>query len=195
MRDAVCLASGGLDSNTCLYLLKQNGFEPLPLFIDYGQINAAREFDSLVMACADLALGAPLKLDFSSFGHHVKSGLTDPSLHISRDAFTPCRNLLFIVSAAAVASSRGISKIVLGLLSEETILFPDQSDKFLQSASGAIEAALGVTMEILTPLRDYRKKDVLKLADRLGVKSYYSCHAGTIPPCGKCIACKEYEET
>ncbi|PBB22841.1 7-cyano-7-deazaguanine synthase [Mesorhizobium sp. WSM4308] len=194
MRDAVCLASGGLDSNTCLYLLKQNGLEPLPLFIDYGQINAEREFQSLNKACRDLHLGLPVRLDFSSFGRHVKSGLTDRSLHISRDAFTPCRNLFFIVSAAAIASSRGINKIVLGLLSEETMIFPDQSDRFLNAASAAIEGALGVRMEILTPLRDYRKSDVLRLASQLGVKSYYSCHAGTVPPCGECIACKEYEE-
>jgi 7-cyano-7-deazaguanine synthase len=195
VRDAVCLASGGLDSSTCLHLLIESGHNPLPLFIGYGQLNAEREFAALQLTCEDLSLEPPLRLDFSDFGRLVKSGLTDSNLNIVDDAFTPCRNLLFLVSAAAVANSRGIDKIVLGLLSEETMIFPDQSESFLIAAGAVIEAALGVRIQILTPLRDYRKPDVLRLANTLGLKNYYSCHAGTIPPCGKCIACKEYEET
>jgi 7-cyano-7-deazaguanine synthase len=195
VRDSVCLASGGLDSSACLHLLIQSGHHPLPLFVSYGQLNEEREFDALSLTCENLRLGPPLRLDFSDFGRLVKSGLTDSALDIVNDAFTPCRNLLFLVSAAAVGNSRGINKIVIGLLSEETLIFPDQSDRFLAAAANAVEAALGVKMEILTPLRDYRKADVLLLAGRLGLKNYYSCHAGTIPPCGKCIACNEYKET
>jgi 7-cyano-7-deazaguanine synthase len=194
VRDAVCLASGGLDSSTCLHLLIDSGLSPLSLFISYGQLNAEREFSALQLTCDDLSLTPPLRLDFSDFGRIVRSGLTDSTLDIVNDAFTPCRNLLFLVSAAAVANSRGINKIVLGLLSEETMIFPDQSDSFLFAAEAAIESALGVKIRILTPLRDYRKSDVLRLANKLGLKNYYSCHAGTVPPCGKCIACKEYEE-
>lgn len=162
--------------------------------MNYGQINGARELASLRQACADLSIGSPLELNLSDFGRVVKSGLTDAGLHIVDDAFTPGRNLLFIVAAAAVANARGINRIVLGLLSEETIIFPDQSDEFLSVAGKAIEVSLGVQMEILTPLRDYRKTDVVNLAKKLQVKEYYSCHAGTVPPCGVCIACREYEE-
>jgi 7-cyano-7-deazaguanine synthase len=82
---------------------------------------------------------------------------------------------------------------VLGLLSEATIIFPDQSDRFLAAAATAVSEALNVDMEIVVPLREFRKADVVRVAEEIGLSDYYSCHAGTIPPCGVCIACKEYE--
>lgn len=192
MADSVCLASGGLDSTVCLALLKNSGYSPLPLFVNYGQINCTVEFSALEESCDSLKLPYPEVLNLNGYGALIKSGLTQSNLHIVQDAFTPCRNLLFIVGAAAVANSRGIDKVVLGLLHESTILFPDQSDKFIESARRAISDALAVEMEILLPLRDFRKSDVVKLANELGVTGY-SCHAGTTPPCGVCIACREYE--
>lgn len=39
MYDAVCLASGGLDSIVCLHLLRKQGIKALPVFINYGQRN------------------------------------------------------------------------------------------------------------------------------------------------------------
>ncbi|WP_181183719.1 MULTISPECIES: 7-cyano-7-deazaguanine synthase [unclassified Mesorhizobium] len=193
MRDAVCLASGGLDSTVCLALLLRSGIRPLPLFINYGQINANKEYASLQASCEKLDLGPPLTIDLRGYGTAIKSGLTEPTLDIVGDAFTPCRNLLFIVMAAAVANQNGITKIVLGLLTEATMLFPDQSDRFLLSATRAVSDALGVEMEIVVPLREFHKADVVRLAGELNVKNHYSCHAGTTPPCGVCIACKEYE--
>jgi 7-cyano-7-deazaguanine synthase len=126
------------------------------------------------------------------FGRHVSSGLTDKRLHIVDQAFTPCRNLIFIVLAAAIARKHGTTKIVLGLLSEETALFPDQTDSFLDQARLAINAATGEFFDIITPLREFRKSDVMQLATHIGVTTYYSCHAGTEEPCGECIACREY---
>ncbi|WP_263492929.1 7-cyano-7-deazaguanine synthase [Mesorhizobium sp. CA16] len=171
----------------------KSGIRPLPMFIDYGQINASKEYGSLQQSCEKLGLGSPFTVDLRGYGAGIRSGLTDPTLDIVADAFTPCRNLLFIVMAAAVANQNGINKIVLGLLTEATMLFPDQSDKFLLSAARAISDALGVEMEIVVPLREFHKADVVRLAKELNVKHHYSCHAGTIPPCGVCIACKEYE--
>jgi 7-cyano-7-deazaguanine synthase len=132
-------------------------------------------------------------MDLSGFGHTIKTGLTDRSLHIVDDAFTPARNLLFLVVASSLAYTHGINKIIVGLLSEQTIIFQDQTDAFLRTGELAIEAALGVRMSIVAPLRDYKKAEVVQLAKSLGVVSYYSCHAGTEPPCGVCIACREYE--
>lgn len=193
MGDAVCLASGGLDSTVCLALVKKSGYRPIPLFVDYGQINRDMEFSALKSAAQYLGLEDPIVLDFHDFGRVVRSGLTQASLDVVQDAFTPCRNLLFIVAAAAVANTRGLTTLVLGLLDEATIIFPDQSDAFIAAAEHAISNALGVKMDIVLPLRDFRKSDVVRLSRELGVTSSYSCHAGTVPPCGVCIACKEYD--
>ena len=37
MKKAVCLLSGGLDSSTCLYIAKAEGFEPIAMSFSYGQ--------------------------------------------------------------------------------------------------------------------------------------------------------------
>lgn len=193
MYDAVCLASGGLDSTLCLHLLRERGLRALPVFINYGQLNYRREWGALGAACRAYKFHKPVKFDFASFGKVIRSGLTDARLRVKDDAFTPTRNLLFLVLGGAVASSKGIGNLVIGLLAERTTIFPDQSDRFLRSAEAVLTESLGSKIQIHSPLRDLTKQDVLELAEQRGIFDYYSCHAGGAKPCGKCIACLEYE--
>lgn len=192
MYDAICLASGGLDSITCLHLLRRQGIRALPVFINYGQKNLERELGALLKSVESDGFVAPVVIDVSGFGAVIRTGLTDPSQRVLEDAFTPNRNLLFLVLAASVAYSKGISSIVVGLLSEQTAIFSDQTDQFLQIAELAISESLGVEMHIVCPLRDMVKRDVVNLSKEFGVTHSYSCHDGTAEPCGKCIACLEY---
>ena len=193
MYDAVCLASGGLDSTLCLHLLRERGLGVLPLYVNYGQRNHRREWGALSAACAFNRFPKPIQFDFSSFGTIIRSGLTDPKLRVNEDAFTPTRNLLFLVLAGAVASSKGIRNIVIGLLAERTTIFPDQSDHFLRATEIALSESVGAQVQIHCPLRDMTKQDVVKLASVRGISDFYSCHSGTKRPCGKCIACLEYK--
>lgn len=193
MYDAICLSSGGLDSTVCLYLLRERGLSALPLYVNYGQRNLDREWGSLSALCVSHGFPQPVRFDFPSFGAIIKTGLTDKTLRVNEDAFTPTRNLLFLVLAGAVASSRGgVRNIVIGLLSERTALFPDQSDRFLKLTESVLTEALGAQIKIHCPLRDLTKQDVLRLASARGISDFYSCHSGGDRPCGKCIACLEY---
>ena len=54
-RDAVCLFSGGLDSTTALYVAREEGYRPLALTIDYGQVHA-RELESAKKIACHLGL-------------------------------------------------------------------------------------------------------------------------------------------
>jgi 7-cyano-7-deazaguanine synthase len=193
MFDVVCLASGGLDSVVCLHLLREQHLKPLPVFIDYGQRNREREFHALELNLRDARFAQPVVIDVSGFGKVIRSGLTDTSLRVFEDAFTPNRNLLFLTLAASVAHTRAISTIALGFLSESTAIFPDQTDVFLEKAENAIGESLGVDFRIVKPLRDFTKANVVELAKMLGISSTYSCHLGEVVPCGECIACKEYQ--
>ena len=192
MYDAICLSSGGLDSTVCLHLLRERGIAALPVYVNYGQINLEREWGALSASCSFYRFPSPVRFDFSSFGGIIKSGLTDARMRVNEDAFTPTRNLLFLVLGGAVASAKGVRNIVVGLLSERTAIFPDQTDRFLKAAESALAEALGTQIEIHCPLRDMTKQDVLALARARGISDFYSCHAGTEIPCGKCIACLEY---
>jgi len=192
MYDVVCLASGGLDSTVCLHLLRERGLHTLPVFINYGQRNFAREWGALLAACENAKFAKPIKFDFPAFGAVIKSGLTDASLRVNEDAFTPNRNLLFLLLGASVAYSKGIPNIAVGLLAERTAIFPDQSDRFLSIAQEAFKESLGATIGIHAPLRDLTKSEVVRIAQQRKIANFYSCHAGTEIPCGKCIACLEY---
>jgi 7-cyano-7-deazaguanine synthase len=192
MYDAVCLSSGGLDSTVCLHLLREGGIDALPVYVNYGQRNHMREWAALSAACAFNRFPKPVSFEFPSFGAIIKSGLTDATLRVNEDAFTPTRNLLFLVLAGAVARSRGVQNIVVGFLSERTAIFADQTDRFLKATELALSESLGSRIEIHCPLRDMTKQDVLGLARARGLSDFYSCHSGTEVPCGKCVACLEY---
>jgi len=123
----------------------------------------------------------------------IKSGITDRSKDIYNDAFLPGRNLLFITVAASFAYQKGVSTIAIGLLSEESHLFPDQTEEFIVNLNFALNSAFGDSFTIITPLISFSKKEVIKLAKKylLPIEDTYSCHYGKDIYCGKCVACKE----
>lgn len=193
----VTLVSGGLDSTLVASLAKAEGLTQFPLFIDYGQRSRERELAACKRAMASLDLPEPAVAALDGFGKLIRSGLTDPSQRVLEDAFTPGRNLLFLLTASAHAFQVGADAISIGLLNEDVSLFPDQTMHFLGQAEQMLSLALGRTIRVLAPLSNFHKVDVVALAQAHGIKDTYSCHAGGPEPCGNCIACNEFkfEET
>ena len=142
----ITLMSGGLDSCLMAVLTKEAGREQKPLFINYGQLNVEREFTSVMNNCRQFSLPEPAIMDLSNFGKVISSGLTDSSLDIVKDAFLPGRNFLFLLTASAFAVQNNCTVISIGLLSEETAIFPDQTDDFLITAENSISKALDETI-------------------------------------------------
>jgi 7-cyano-7-deazaguanine synthase len=189
----VTLVSGGLDSTVMAVLTADSRIEQFPLFIDYGQIFYKRECQSCISSFRRFGLPAPKKLSLRGFGLALPSGLTSRKKDVVRDAFLPNRNLLFLVCGAAYAHFKGAGAVAIGLLSEETHVFPDQTRAFLESVEMTVTRSLGRRIRIVAPLMEFRKPDVLALAKARGVKQWYSCHSGRKRPCGRCISCREYE--
>lgn len=132
-------------------------------------------------------------MDISGFGSVIRSGLTSTDLDVRANAFTPTRNLLFLVVAGAFACEVGADTVAIGLLAERLSLFPDQRADFVDKAETAIASALNQPIRIVTPLMEFSKADVIQLAQSKGITGTYSCHAGGSRPCGRCIACYEFE--
>ena len=189
----VNLVSGGLDSTLAGVLAKEEGVTLFPLFIAYGQRAAKHEWQACRMVHKLLKLPAPVRMDISGFGRIIRTGLTSTKKNVKSDAFTPGRNLLFLLMGSAYAYQKGASAVAIGLLAEKFSLFPDQRDLFVERAERAIEAALGKSIRVVTPLSQFSKADVMKLARAKGVHGTYSCHAGTKVPCGRCISCLEVQ--
>lgn len=189
----VALVSGGLDSTLVARLAQEEGVRQHPLFIDYGQRSRERELAACRRAMANLGLPEPKVADLSGFGILIRSGLTDPTLRVLEDAFTPGRNMLFLLTAAAHAYQVEADAISIGLLHEDTSLFPDQTSSFLHEAERMIARCMGRNIRVLAPLAAFHKQDVVVLARAKGIRDTYSCHIGGEVPCGACIACNEFK--
>lgn len=189
----VTLVSGGLDSTLVAKLALEEGLQIFPLFIDYGQRARDRELAACQLAMRKLGLPAPEIAELSGYGKLIRSGLTDSNLHIIEDAFTPGRNMLFLLTAAAFAHQKNADAVSIGLLHESTSLFPDQTSHFLNDAERLISLCMGRPIKVLAPLSAFRKQDVVALAEAKGISQTYSCHLGEEKPCGDCIACNEFK--
>ncbi|MFC7736514.1 7-cyano-7-deazaguanine synthase [Roseomonas sp. GCM10028921] len=189
----VTLVSGGLDSSLVACLAKEEGLEQFPLFIDYGQRARDRELSACRCTMARLGLPEPRVAELAGFGQLIRSGLTDITLRVLEDAFTPGRNMLFLLTGAAYACQVGARAVSIGLLHEDTSLFPDQTSAFIVDAQRLLSRCMGRPVEVLAPLALFHKRDVVELAGQKGLAGTYSCHAGGEAPCGVCIACREFD--
>jgi 7-cyano-7-deazaguanine synthase len=189
----VTLVSGGLDSTLVACLAKEEGVQQFPLFVDYGQRAREREFAACRSAMEKLGLPEPQIADLSGYGRLIRSGLTDTRLRIIEDAFTPGRNMLFLLTAAAHAMQVNADAVSIGLLHEDTSLFPDQTTAFLVDAEHMIERCMGRHIRVLAPLSMFHKNEVVELARSKGISGTYSCHLGGATPCMDCISCNEFK--
>ena len=186
----VCLVSGGVDSSLLLYLLKKDGNDVLPLYIDYGHKSAKMESNSYLKICTFLKI-KPLIIKFHDIAKISLSGLTHPKLSPVEVPFVPGRNLLFLTIAATYAYSKAAKIIAIGLLVNP--IFPDQTKNFIMGAEKIINSSIGYKVKILTPFIKLDKREIIRLAKKhnFPLKITYSCHSGHRKPCGLCTACKE----
>ncbi len=191
----VTLVSGGIDSVVMAKFFQNQGEDVLPIFVDYGQLAADKEWEACQTLFRECFLPEVIRADLSGYGKFIPSGLTEKN--IGRDkketAFLPGRNMLFLLLGAAYAKIKGEKIVAIGFLLEEAHMFPDQTEEFVVNANFALNSALGDDIIIVTPLINFDKNQVIELARkyRVPLDKTYSCHTGKDRYCGKCVACKE----
>lgn len=188
----VSLTSGGLDSSLMMYLIKDEGHEQIPVFVNYGQINLAMEIEACRKITRRLKLRAPTVIDISNWGKSVGSGITNRRLRVFEDAFLPGRNLMLLLVGASIAYRKNATAISIGLLSDQTTIFPDQTKEFCVAAEALISKSMDASVKVLCPLKSLTKAEVVAAAKDARITGTYSCHSGTKQPCGRCVACREY---
>jgi 7-cyano-7-deazaguanine synthase len=188
----VTLVSGGLDSSLMAVMTAEQQIVQHPLFIDYGQRSAAREWSACKAVLRAHKIPPPRRLDVSAFGKLIPSGLTSRRKDLVSEAFLPGRNTLFLVIGAAYAATVGAESVAVGLLSEEHHIFADQTKEFLLTAERLLRMGTDARVRLVAPLMGFTKAQVIALAATKRITSTYSCHAGTAAPCGRCISCREF---
>jgi 7-cyano-7-deazaguanine synthase len=191
----VILASGGIDSTLMSLMAREEGLSIYPLFIDYGQMAAPREWRTIRKAYSMHRLAQPVRMSIAGYGKLIPSGITNPRMRISEDAFLPGRNMLMLLCGASYAYRIGARGVAIGLLNPDAHLFPDQTEDFLKCCETSLSAALGRRISVVAPLLGLTKRDVLVMAAQRGIKTTYSCHTGGAKPCGKCVSCVEIQNS
>ena len=204
MEKAVVLLSGGLDSTTCMAVAKEHGREPYPISFDYHQRHSI-ELDGAKKVAAFYKVKKHLIIEtnMESIGG---SALTDEAIGVpegdtSRQSvpvtYVPARNLIFLSYALGYAEVIGARYVYIGVNSVDYSGYPDCRPEFIRhfqavadySTEGASE---GKRIEIVAPLQELSKADIVRLAARLAVplELTHSCYNGGEKACGICDSCK-----
>jgi 7-cyano-7-deazaguanine synthase len=104
--------------------------------------------------------------------------------------------------AAAYAVPKGVHTLIAGVCEADYSGYPDCRENFVQSMEQSLSLAMGVKLEIQTPLMHLNKAQTWKLAADLGglevVREYsHTCYLGERSKrwdwgygCGSCPACE-----
>lgn len=83
---ALCVISGGMDSATCAYIAKREGYEIVALHFDYNQRTMDKERECFGKICDDLGVAKRFILDARFIAQIGGSALTDGTLQIRKGA-------------------------------------------------------------------------------------------------------------
>lgn len=204
MEKAVVLLSGGLDSTTCMAVAKEHGREPYPISFDYHQRHSI-ELDGAKKVAAFYKVKKHLIIEtnMESIGG---SALTDEAIEVPEGdtsrrsvpvTYVPARNLIFLSYALGYAEVIGARYVYIGVNSVDYSGYPDCRPEFIRHfqavADYSTEAASeGKRIEIVAPLQELSKADIVRLAARLAVPLAltHSCYNGGEKACGICDSCK-----
>jgi len=204
-KKAIVLFSGGLDSTTCLYWALAQGYTCETLTVSYGQKHV-REVQAARTIAEKLGVrqhAVTLNLPWLSASSLVdvnqqipEHKLTDITNGQIPSTYVPGRNLMFLSVAASLVDAVKADAIVAGPNAIDFSGYPDCTPSFFQAAAEAINRGTerGVTqgVDVLAPLMDLTKTDIVKLGVKLGVpfELTWSCYEGGEKPCGHCDSCK-----
>jgi 7-cyano-7-deazaguanine synthase len=191
---ALVLLSGGIDSATALYMTKRETPDIYSLNVSYAQASYHE-----AEAAKTLAAAAQVKEHFAvslPFYKDIQARYHPPESNIITSAYVPARNLVFYGIAAAYAETLMASKIVFGSNADDSKVLPDATPQFIQLMNELFRAGTrtgieGAPAQIVNPLINYDKANVLRLAIELGVPLdlTWSCYEDVLVPCGKCRGC------
>ncbi len=204
---AVILLSGGLDSSTVLYQAKADGCDVYAISFDYQQRHR-RELDS---ATAIAQVAGVIQHQVVSFDLRLWGGsaLTDDSIAVPSDRFlgemashipvtyVPARNTIFLSFALGYAEAIEAERVYLGVNSLDYSGYPDCRPDYLQAMQevfrlGTKQGREGQPIQIVAPLIQLKKTEIIQLGDRLRVpwQQTWSCYTGEAIACGVCDSCR-----
>ena len=202
MKDSVIIISGGMDSTTLLYDMKER--IALGVSFDYGSNHNEREISFARLHCDRLGIKhIVIRLGFMH--EYFKSSLLEgadaiPEGHYADDnmksTVVPCRNGIMLAIAAGIAESNGLKYVMMANHGGDHAIYPDCRPEFVKAMSAATKAGTYPGIEVLAPYTDLTKTDIARRGKQLGIDyaETWSCYKGGERHCGKCGTCVERRE-
>ncbi len=207
MLKAVILLSGGLDSSTVLYQAQADGCECYAISFNYQQRHQRELHSAKVIArCADVKEHQVISFDLRHWGG---SALTDDDIDVPKQrsleemsqnipvTYVPARNTIFLSFGLSYAEAISAQRVYVGVNALDYSGYPDCRPDYIQAMQKVFELGTkqgreGEAIQILTPLIDLKKTQIIKLGNQLGVpwEHTWSCYTGDDVACGVCDSCR-----
>jgi 7-cyano-7-deazaguanine synthase len=208
MKQAVALASGGLDSSTMLALALNQGYAIHALSFDYGQRHQCElESAKRVVRAMGIKHHIIARIDLRMFGGsaltdtiEVPKGRSDVQIASGIPVtYVPARNTIFLSFALGWCEVLGAQDIFIGVNAVDYSGYPDCRPEFLRAfgelANIATKAGVegNARYQIHAPLLHMSKAEIIRAGTECGV-DYSLTHSCYDPSpeglaCGGCDSC------
>ncbi len=201
---SVVIFSGGIDSTTLLFKLKNEGHEIYAITFSYGQKHS-RELESAKKIASILKFDHKI-VDVSSLQSLLDSALTNPNIAIPKvpasaqfyetlkTTVVPNRNAIFLSIAAGYAQSIGSNNVFYAAHYSDRGMYPDCRQEFIEAFEKMSRISLdNDSLSVQSLFVNMNKSDIVRLGSELGVpyELTWSCYGGDTKHCGTCSACRE----
>ena len=199
---ALVLLSGGIDSTVALFWALSKGWKVRTLEFEYYQRPqrervACRKLEDRVGIDRPIIVPLEFIREVSDLDERDLAGLFWGQ---APQGYIPSRNLIFYSFAAYYAEILGARYIVGGHNRSDSKDFPDAGKKFFDQMNELLKSSMWshtkVNAEILLPLMELRKAEVVRMGEALKVpfELTWSCYHNAEVPCGACNSCRERGE-
>ncbi len=198
----IVIVSGGLDSTTLLYYLKEIlNKDVVAISYKYGQKHD-QEIEFAKYHAEKLGIEHQV-IDLTSIFRSITSssallgGMNMPTLEdVIGDpqpiTYVPFRNMLMLTVAASVAEGIGASKIYYGAQKhDEYSGYWDTTTKFISDMQSVFDQNRKHKIQIEAPFVDKSKSDLVLIGTKIGIDytKTLTCYNGT--NCGTCPTCRD----
>lgn len=199
---AVVPFSGGMDSTTILYHVKDMYDEVYTLSFFYGQKHK-KELNVAQLTAQKVGVKEHKLIDISFFKELAStSSLTNNNIDVAKAKevmgdpqtvnYVPFRNLMLLSMACAYAETVGASTVYHGAAQADSVAgYWDGSPEFLNEINKVTALNRRNKIGIKAPLLTMSKAEIIKFGTSLGVNyvDTWTCYEGEEKACGECTAC------
>lgn len=214
-KNAMILCSGGIDSVTTAHYVKKKlkYVDLIILFFNYNQRTLKQERKAAIKTAKklktefieiklpELAKISTSLINKNKKARKIKRKKLKNTEKESLKFYVPCRNVLFLIYAIALAESLQIKNkkvydIFTGFKCEGKEAYPDTTKEFVAEMNRLKKIATNVKGKIIAPLIKDDKDEIILLGKKLGVEfeNTYSCYVDNEKHCGYCLACRLRQE-